>query len=70
MFHIGASKSTLTNVHVVKCGGDGYASACSTIVVEGDVEGWMEMLSTLNLSSVKGTLLMWTLLPTNVAHTK
>ena len=23
MFHIGASKSTLTNVDVVKCGGDG-----------------------------------------------
>jgi hypothetical protein len=60
------SKSTLTNVDVVKCGGDGYASACSTIVVDGDVEG----LSTLNLSSVKGTLLMWNLLPTSVAHTK
>lgn len=41
------SKSTLTNVDVVKCGGDGYASACSTIVVDGDVEG----LSTLNLAS-------------------
>lgn len=39
MFHIGASKSTLTNVDVVKCGGDGYAYPCSTIVVEGDVEG-------------------------------